>query len=173
MENFNLQPILAGDLLYLRPLMSEDFESLYSVSSDPLIWEQHPEQMRYQRDIFHRFFLAAMESKGAFVAIDSKSNEIIGSSRYCGLDISQNQVEIGYTFLARKCWGKGYNGEMKKLMLAHAFQYVARAVFLIGEHNFRSRRAIEKIGASLIGKIERIPTEGAKYNALKYVVEKK
>jgi RimJ/RimL family protein N-acetyltransferase len=38
---------------------------------------------------------------------------------------------------------------MKALMLAHAFRFVERVVFVIGENNWRSRKAAEKIGARL------------------------
>jgi len=52
---FDLQPLLKGDLLELRPLGREDFHRLYAVASDPLIWEQHPEKDRYKEEIFKRF----------------------------------------------------------------------------------------------------------------------
>jgi RimJ/RimL family protein N-acetyltransferase len=40
---------------------------------------------------------------------------------------------------------------MKRLMLEHAFRFVSRVVFLVGVENFRSQRAVEKIGAVRIG----------------------
>ena len=51
----------------------------------------------------------------------------------------------------RSHWGGRYNGEMKQLMLRHAFQFVEHVVFLIGPNNYRSQRAIEKIGGVRIG----------------------
>jgi len=75
----------------------------------------------------------------------------VGSSRYDGLDADQSVVEIGWRFLARRCWGGRYNGEMKRLMLEHAFMTVGRVVFVIGPDNRRSRRAVEKIGAAYVG----------------------
>ena len=48
---------------------------------------------------------------------------------------------------ARTYWGGRYNGEMKRLMLDHAFRFVDSVVFLIAPTNFRSQRAVEKIGA--------------------------
>jgi N-acetyltransferase len=142
----DLQPVLEGSLIRLRPLREEDFPDLFSVASDPLIWEQHPNWDRYKEDVFREFFRVAMESKGALVAIDNADGRIIGSSRYFGYDPEKSEVEIGWTFLARRYWGGIYNGEMKQLMLEHAFQYVRTVVFIIGETNLRSRRAVEKIG---------------------------
>ena len=148
---FDLQPVLKGELLELRPLRAEDFDALFAVAADPLIWEQHPASDRYQEEVFRKFFQEALESGGALVAIDAKDGRIIGSSRYHGYDETRSEVEIGWTFLARSYWGGRYNGEMKQLMLRHAFQFVDRVVFLIGPQNLRSQRAVEKIGGVRVG----------------------
>lgn len=144
---FDLQPHLMGDLVELRPLSHADFHDLYSVACDPLIWEQHPYSDRYQQDVFTRFFEDALASKGALLALDRKDNRVIGSSRFHHYDEANSEVEVGFTFLARSHWGGIYNGEMKRLMLQHAFRFVQSVVFVIGPNNIRSQRAVEKIGA--------------------------
>lgn len=143
---FDPQPVLAGALLELRPLRADDFEALFRVAADPLIWEQHPDWNRYQEEVFRGFFADALASGGALVAVDRATQEIIGSSRFHGYDAERSVVEIGWTFLARAYWGGRYNGEMKRLMLEHAFTAVQRVVFIIGPDNRRSQRAVEKIG---------------------------
>lgn len=143
---FDLQPTLTGDLVLLRPLRADDFEALYAAASDPLIWEQHPENTRYRRDVFENFFKGAMASGGAFAVIDRKTGAIIGSSRYHGYDETAGEIEIGWTFLQRGYWGGAYNREMKRLMVGHALKFVRRVVFLVGVTNTRSQRAMEKIG---------------------------
>jgi RimJ/RimL family protein N-acetyltransferase len=148
---FDLQPLLQGDLLRLRPLRPEDFDDLYAVASDPLIWEQHPSRDRYKEDVFREFFREAMESGGALIAIDAKDGRVIGSSRFHGYDQGKSEIEIGWTFLARSHWGGVYNGEMKRLMLQHAFKFVKSVVFLIGPDNLRSQKAVEKIGGARVG----------------------
>jgi len=155
---FELQPHLAGDLLVLRPLRGDDFDSLFAVASDPLVWEQHPCNDRWKLDVFEKFFRDAMDSGGALIVFDRKDGIVIGSSRYYGYDEAKSEVEIGWTFLARSYWGGVYNGEMKRLMLEHAFRFVDSVVFWIGVDNFRSRRAIEKIGGVLLG--PRLNAEG-------------
>ena len=144
---FDPQPTLAGQLLELRPLRPNDWPALFAVASDPLIWEQHPESDRYKEEVFQQFFADALTSGGALVAIDRATGQIIGSSRYHGFDAAADVVEIGWTFLGRRYWGGRYNGEMKRLMLEHAFKTVAQVLFIIGPENRRSRRAVEKIGA--------------------------
>ncbi len=148
----DLQPVLVGTLIELRPLRAEDFGDLYAVASDPLIWEQHPERERWREDVFRGFFQESLESGGALVAIDRRDGRIIGSSRYFGYDATQREVEIGWTFLARAFWGGRYNGEMKQLMLRHAFRFVDRVILLVGVDNIRSQRAVERIGGVRAGR---------------------
>ena len=142
----NLQPHLKGELVELRPLRAEDFDDLYAVAADPLIWEQHPANDRFKKEVFEVFFLEAMESGGALLVIDVTTGNIIGSSRYHGYDEEKNEIEIGWTFLARSHWGSVYNREIKHLMLQHAFGFVDNVILIVGIHNYRSQRAVEKIG---------------------------
>lgn len=143
----DLQPTLQGKLVQLRPLQAADFDTLFAVAADRLIWEQHPASDRYQPAVFRAFFADALKSGGALIVHDVASRAVIGSSRYHAYDADRRQVEIGWTFLARPYWGGRYNAEMKFLMLRHAFPHVDRVVFVAGVENWRSRRALEKIGA--------------------------
>ena len=148
---FELQPRLKGERVEMRPLKAGDFEVLYAVAADPLIWEQHPASDRYKPEVFREFFREAMESGGALVAMDAKTGKVIGSSRYHAYSEEKSEIEIGWTFLARSHWGGEYNGEMKRLMLEHAFRFVDKVIFAIGVTNFRSQKAVEKIGAVRVG----------------------
>jgi len=170
--DFELQPTLENEFVKIRPLREDDFEILYSVASDPLIWEQHPNKNRYKRDVFDTFFKGAMESKGGFLVFDAGTGKPIGSSRYCELNEEKKSVEIGYTFLARDHWGTTYNRALKTLMLDHAFKFVNSAIFHIGAVNIRSQKAIEKLGAKKIGEAEmEYYGEPPKFNFI-YQIEK-
>ncbi len=148
---FDHQPTLTGDLLTLRPLEQSDFQALFKVASDPLIWQQHPVTNRYQESVFRAFFDESILSGGALIALDNKTNAVIGSSRYHGYSEAASEIEIGWTFLSKAYWGGAYNGEMKRLMFIHALQYVDSIILLVGPDNVRSRRAIEKVGAKRDG----------------------
>jgi N-acetyltransferase len=156
---FDLQPTLTGTLIELRPLREDDFDALFAVASDPLIWALHPERDRYTEPVFRRFFSGAIESGGAFLVLDRRDGRVIGSSRFAEYDERNSEIEIGWTFLARSHWGGTYNGEMKQLMLTHAFRFVRRVIFRVGPDNHRSRRALEKIGATYVGR-EHHPERG-------------
>lgn len=144
------QPVLAGERLLLRPLQPDDWAELYAVASDPQIWELHPAHDRWQEPVFRAFFSDALAGGGAMAVIDRASGAIIGSSRWQAHDPADGgSVEIGWTFLARSHWGRIYNTELKQLMLAHALRWVERVQFRVGEHNRRSRGAMERIGGRL------------------------
>lgn len=168
----NWQPTLEDALVKLLPLTAADFEILFAVASDPLIWEQHPEKDRYKKEVFQRFFDSAVEGKMAFLVIDKASGQVIGSTRYYYLPLESENLSIGYTFLAKAFWGGTYNKACKKLMLDYAFQYVDRVYFHIGAVNTRSQIATGRIGAVKTGEFE-LENNGNKRPYYEYVIEKK
>ena len=152
--HFELQPTLANELIKIQPLKPTDFEALYKVASDPLVWEQHPNKDRYKREAFENFFKGAIESGGAFLVFDNKTGDVIGSSRYYDFNAAEKTVVIGYTFIARSHWGIGFNKSLKHFMLSHAFKFTDAVIFHIGANNIRSQKAISNIGAKKIGEVE-------------------
>jgi N-acetyltransferase len=169
---FDLQPHLRGKLIELRPLRSEDWNDLFAVASDLRIWEQHPENDRYKEDVFRIFFKDALESGGAFVVVDREDRQIIGSTRFYGYNPEKSEIEIGWTFLARKYWGGRFNAEMKQLLLNHAFKFVGSVVFFVGEDNARSQKAMEKVGAIKVGTATRTYGNHPAARNVKYVIRK-
>lgn len=150
-----LQPDhLRNDLVTLTPLQEADFETLYAVASDPLIWEQHPNPDRYRPEVFATFFRGALESGGALLIRDTASGDVVGSSRFYDLDTGAKELKIGYTFFSRSVWGKGYNPAAKSLMLNHAFTFVDQVIFHVGINNRRSRIAMARLGAEMLGEME-------------------
>lgn len=141
------QPILRSALLEVRPSTAADWAPLYSVASDPELWTGHPAHDRWRAPIFREVFEAGLASGAAVRVIDRSTGAIIGSSRFSNWRPERDEIEIGWTFLARSHWGGIYNGELKRLMLGHIHRDVGTAIFIVGEDNQRSRRAVEKIGA--------------------------
>ena len=149
----NVQATLENENVKLVPLNPNDFEELFSVASDPKIWEQHPNKDRYQREVFEKFFQGAMESKGAFKIMDKSSNEVAGSTRFYDYNQDDNTIFIGYTFYATKFWGSKLNPQVKKLMLDYIFQFVDKVNFHVGKDNIRSQKAMEKLGAKKVDEV--------------------
>ncbi len=144
--NFDFQPHLASDIVEIRPIHEANWSAVYNAAADPAIWEMHPVRNRWEPHIFREFFDGALASGSGFVILDRQTGEIIGSSRYRAYDAEASEIEIGYTFLARSHWGGTTNGEVKRLMIDHAFRFVENVIFLVGRYNLRSQRAVEKIG---------------------------
>lgn len=166
------QPHMTGELIELRPATPDDFDALFAVASDPLIWAVHPAHDRWQESVFRKFFDDGIASGGMLVAVDRATGAVIGSSRYDFGRAEPGEVEIGWTFLARSHWGGRYNGEMKALMLDHALASVERAIFVIGEANGRSRRAIENIGGRLLDRRHAVEMAGKSAVHVIYAIDR-
>ncbi len=148
--SFNIQPTLENENTILYPLQEQDFEDLYAVAADPKIWEQHPNKVRWKREVFKVFFDGAMQSKGAFKIVNKTNGNIIGSTRFYDYNEEENSILIGYTFYGTQYWGKGINHSVKTLMLDYVFQFVSKVYFHIGADNIRSQIAINRVGATKI-----------------------
>jgi N-acetyltransferase len=148
--SFDFQPTLTGDIITMRPYAEADFEALYAVATDPLIWEVHPVPERSERRYFQANVDDALADKGGLVVIERATGEIVGFSRYSGLFVGEGEMEIGWTFLSRRLWGGEHNRDMKRVMLSHALASFPRVIFRVGEDNIRSRGAMTKIGGVLI-----------------------
>jgi len=143
----DMQPTLVGPNVTLRPLRADDWDALYAIARDPLLWAGHPSSDRWQEPVFRTFFAEALASGGALLAVETGSGAAIGASRFDTRRVAAGDIEIGWTFVARANWGGTANPAMKAMMLGHALAGYARVVFLVGETNLRSQRALEKIGA--------------------------
>ena len=154
----DLQPTLTGPRVLIRPVAPGDWEGMYAAGSDPEIWAVHPVRDRWTEAGMRAFFDGALASGAGFAFVDRETGRIIGSSRYHGWDSATKEIEIGWTFLARAYWGGSFNAEVKRLMLDHAFTFADTVVFWVGETNWRSQRAMEKIGG--------VRREGLKMRAL-------
>ncbi len=167
------QPILEGERVTLRPLQEDDWDALYAIASDPALWEQHPIHDRWREGIFAGFFAEALAHQGALVVIDKASEQIIGSSQFRESEDEDGAfVEVGWTFFTPKVWGKGINQEVKRLMLTHAFQATDLVHFKVGETNYRSRIAVERIGAVRTRKTDLTQYQGKRVLHLIYALTK-
>ncbi len=136
-------------------MVEADFQSLYVVASDPGIWLQHPDKLRYTRVGFIRYFDSAF-SEGSYplIIFNPLSGEVMGSSRYYRHNLEAGNVYIGYTFLARKYWGGIWNARLKFQMLEYALLHCHQVFFEAAVDNFRSVSALEKLGANRITQSE-------------------
>ncbi len=168
----DLQPTLVGSRIEVRPVTPGDWDEMFLAASDPGIWALHPVRERYQEPVFREFFDGALACGSAMSIVDLQTSRVVGSSRYHGHDPDAGEIEIGWTFLARAYWGGSFNAEVKKLMLDHAFTFVRTVVFWVGESNWRSQRAMEKIGGVRREGLFSRPLNGAVHQHVVFEIKK-
>ncbi|HEY5087884.1 MAG TPA: GNAT family protein [Gemmatimonadaceae bacterium] len=149
---------LEGRKVRLIPMTREDVDALFAAANFSEIWEltgtlpmKTVEDMRNYVDVA----LAERDAGGAipFVTTDAVTGEIIGSTRFAGIDLNDHRVEIGWTWMRPDRQRTGINGEAKSLMLQHAFDVwgALRVEIKTDVRNARSRAAIERLGAKCEG----------------------
>ena len=168
----NLQPMLENERVCIRPLRATDREALQQAAADPLIWDQHNAQ-RYRPEVFTPFFEEHLASGGAVIIEDARTGELLGTSRYETLDYFPEGLEIGWTFFKRSVWGTGVNQEVKRLMLDHLLRHYRYAVFIVYSKNYRSQRAVEKIGGRRVDATEFPELFAGKSERVVFLVERK
>ena len=108
---------------------------------------------------------------GGTLVAEMEGEGPVASSTYSNLRTAGGgAVEIGSTFLARRLWGGPVNRAIKRLMLRHAFAYVEQVEFLVWDRNFRSRRAVEKIGGRLTDRTASVEHRGEEVVHLVYQI---
>lgn len=168
----DFKPVLEDDLVFIRPLTEDDFDALYRISSDPLLWEQHPAKERSTPEGFQKWFEEAMASDKALFIMDKQTGKPVGTSRYNEVKEDPSAIEIGWTFIARELWGGKYNQAVKKLMMDHAFTQYDKILFFVDKHNFRSQKAVEKLGGKRVSELNGRLLESRPTASFIYCIEK-
>lgn len=153
-----LAPItLENEIVRLVPLQLEHEQALLEAASDGKLWELWYTSVPAATNI--RMYLeTALEQQAngsslPFLVIDQKTEKVIGATRYCHADASNRRLEIGYTWYAKSYQRTGVNTACKYLLLRHAFETldVIAVQFMTNWFNFKSRAAIQRIGAKQDG----------------------
>lgn len=151
MTALDLQPVLQGPRLRLRPMAADDFEGLHAAAADPEIWAGHPARDRWQEGPFRSYFDFLLSHQSLVITL-AESGRIIGCTRFYPVPGHQQAIGIGFTFLDRAHWGGTTNRELKSLMLDHAFAGLGEVWFHIAPTNIRSQTATSRLGAVLAGR---------------------
>jgi RimJ/RimL family protein N-acetyltransferase len=148
---------LESNSIKLIPLKAEHAKQLVEAASDGELWNLWYTSVPCAESI-DAYITNALDhqSKGIalpFSIVDTSTDTIIGSTRFCNADVSNQRVEIGYTWYAKHYQRSSVNTECKKLLLTHAFDTLgAIAVeFRTHWHNQASRAAIARLGAKQDG----------------------
>ncbi|GAB4061062.1 hypothetical protein GCM10028775_79250 [Catellatospora paridis] len=93
------------------------------------------------------------EKRVAFAVLGHDEGTAIGTTNLHSWHRGDGCIEIGGTWFGRKWWRTAANTETKLLMMTYAFEALGYAAIAwrISPGNIRSREAITRIGATLIG----------------------
>jgi N-acetyltransferase len=151
------QPVLEGEHVLLRPMLREDGPAIVEAASDGKLWELFYTAVPSDDDIARYLDTAFAEKQYGrampFVVIDQRSGRLVGATRYMRMKRDACRLEIGTTFYAQSVHRSPVNSEAKLLLLTHAFENMDCLCVQIRTDalNFRSQRAIERLGAKKDG----------------------
>ena len=88
-----------------------------------------------------------------FIVFDKTTQTYAGSTRFGLINWKNKLLHIGWTWIGHEFQGTGLNVNMKFLMLQYAFETLEfeKVEFRVDDRNNKSRRAVEKLGATLEG----------------------
>lgn len=152
-----MQVTLENNRVLLQPLQKADWAILWPIAKEIDIFTYGPSDIsspeKLQSYIDAALAEAATHQGIPFLVYDKTSQEAIGCTRFGNIDPRNKVLHIGWTWIDKKVRGTGFNHEMKYLMLRYAFETLQfkKVEFRIDERNVASRKAVEKLGASLEG----------------------
>ncbi|WP_259160679.1 GNAT family N-acetyltransferase [Xanthomonas sp. 4461] len=149
-------PVLRGQHATLEPLQPAHADGLRAALGDGALshlWYTGvpaPAQV----DAYLGAALAARAEGTALpLAVRDAAGEVVGCTRYYGLDATVPKLSIGYTWYAPRVQRSGVNTEAKLMLLQYAFETLGclSVVFETSWFNHTSRAAIARLGAKQDG----------------------
>jgi RimJ/RimL family protein N-acetyltransferase len=153
----DLRVRLSGALVTVEPLSPEHVDGLDAIATDAAMFRWIGVDIS-ERAALEQWLRMALENaqndiEVPFTVRSASTGEIVGTTRFLGLQLDHLVAEIGWTWYSRAVWGSGINAETKLLLLGHAFETVGlrRVEFKTDSRNERSRGALTKLGAQYEG----------------------
>ena len=153
-----LAPItLEGHGVRLEPLTMEHADALAVAAADGKLWELWYTSVPDASGPA-TYIQQALDGQKAghmlpWVVRELTTNHVVGTTRYHDVVAVIDRVEIGYTWYAESWQRSHVNSACKLLLMTHAFETLRCAVVGLrtDNFNFRSQRAIERLGAKKDG----------------------
>ena len=144
---------LKGKHVSLEPLEQHHLTDIQAAAADGELWKLFftsvPSPENTQNWLNIALEMQQQQKAVAFIVRENTTDQIVGATRYCNMDINNKRLEIGYTWYAQRVQRSPVNTECKLLLLGHAFEeFGCIAVeFRTDWFNRRSQAAIERLGA--------------------------
>ncbi len=164
--DFKEKYILENEYVKLQPLENIDFDNLLEYSeNEPEIWEFNSGGANGKENL-KKYIANAIKNRESkkeypFIVFDKKSGKFVGSTRFYGIFLEMETIEIGYTWYGKKYQGSGINKNCKYLMLEFAFDKLEmeRVAFAANSKNEKSLNAMKSIGCVVEGVLRNCSTD--------------
>ena len=151
--NFNQKYILENERLLLRPLELSDFDNLVAFSeNEPALWEFSLVKAD-GINALKKYIQIALENRAKensypFIVFDKKNNSYAGSTRFYDMQLSNQSLQLGFTWYGKDFQRTGLNQNCKLLLLEFAFEKMnmERVEFRADNENKKSISAMKKLG---------------------------
>ncbi len=162
------KPQLDDGYVRLIPLQYSHRDALLTAAADGKLWELWYTSVPSEATIdayLEKAMREREEGKAQAFAVElCATNTIIGSTRYCNIDMVCRRLEIGFTWYAAAWQRTSVNTRCKLLLLQYAFESLqcVAVEFRTNWHNLQSRTAILRLGARQDGVLRnhRITSDG-------------
>jgi N-acetyltransferase len=144
---------LENNVVKLIPMELEHVEGIYEAAQDKRIWEHMSVDLTEKSQVFEYVDDAIKKREYgtdmAYVIVDKKTKKIIGATWFLDISKQHKRLEIGSTWMNPVYWRSNINTNCKYLLLKYCFEelHLNRVQIKTGHENFRSQKAIERIGA--------------------------
>ncbi|WP_412985517.1 GNAT family N-acetyltransferase [Pontimicrobium sp. IMCC45349] len=152
-----IAPTLENNRVKLSLLDLSNYEHLIPIANQDKLIQYSPSKISTQEDLkayvqtavdgyYHKTIIP-------FIIFDKQTQTYAGSTRFGLINWKNKVLHIGWTWIGKQFQGTGLNTNMKFLMLQYAFETLEfdKVEFRIDERNKASRKAVEKLGATLEG----------------------
>lgn len=160
MGNFSFEQdyILEDNVALLRPFIHEDIENLKSFARcEPSLWRFSLVSPAGEENM-KAYIDAAVEARKqhreyAFIVYDKRVQEYAGSTRFYDMQLSNQTLQLGYTWYGERFQQTGLNKHCKYLLLQFAFEQMGmeRVEFRADANNEKSIAAMKSIGCTVEG----------------------
>ncbi|GAA4436788.1 GNAT family N-acetyltransferase [Pontibacter saemangeumensis] len=156
---------MRSERLVLEKFREEDFGNYYRLAGNELVMRMVTGNALSQQEAEEKYkqILAvnlSQEELGYFAVKTIAANSCIGLGKIVLTD--PEEAEIGYLLLPES-WGKGYGGEIARLLVKHAqgLPYLRTLSAIIDPANTASKRILEKLDFKLFyaGALDNLPAE--------------
>lgn len=156
--SFSNSILLENNRVLLRPLASTDVENLlYFSLNEPTIWKYSLIQANGEENL-KNYIQIALKAKQEqkeypFIVFDKVKNMYAGSTRFYDIQLSNQSLQLGFTWYGSEFQGTGLNKHCKFLLLDYAFNEMnmERVEFRADNSNQRSIAAMKSIGCQVEG----------------------